>query len=544
MTRDVLRISNKLLKTLTTVWALIIINSMDQRFTPVAQYLRMSSDAQQLSLETQTVVIQEYAQSHGFQIVQSYSDPGKSGVMLKRREGLARLLHDVVSGNQSYKAILVYDVSRWGRFQDTDEAAHYEFVCRNAGIPIYYCAESFVNDGSPPNAIMKTLKRVMAGQYSRDLSLRVARAKRTVVERGFWPGGAAGYGLRRMLVDSEGRHKRLLEPGDTNSMVGGRVILVPGPAIEVATVRKLFRLTISGRSARSIAREFNRKQITCSGHPWRYWNIINILHNPKYMGCASCGRTAGALGAPRIKVQQSQWTIKAGAFEPIVDQATFEAARRATLNRTENLTNDELLDALRSLLSSKGRITNTFIDESRLVPSARAYRSRFGSITKACELIGYIRLGNADPAMLKGKAKNRRRIGRLRRELIQQIRRTFRGTVKVARSAPGRGRYILCFDDGIKIPLLLCRCVKTTIGKNRWVLATIPPEQGAISLICRCTTDNESILDFHLVPSNKTRHGIRLVRNDPWLRNGRRLLDLSKLHRLARSCSHPSCSLP
>src|SRR2546422_1660197 len=99
----------------------------------------MSTDAQQLSLKSQADVIQQYAGAHGFKVVKSYEDPGKSGLNLKYRKGLARLLHDVVRGDPTYRAVLVYDVSRWGRFQDTDEAAHYEFLCRNAGIPLFYC---------------------------------------------------------------------------------------------------------------------------------------------------------------------------------------------------------------------------------------------------------------------------------------------------------------------------------------------------------------------------------------------------------------------
>jgi hypothetical protein len=32
--------------------------------------------------------------------------------------------------------ILVLDVSRWGRFQDIDESAYYEFLCRRAGMQV------------------------------------------------------------------------------------------------------------------------------------------------------------------------------------------------------------------------------------------------------------------------------------------------------------------------------------------------------------------------------------------------------------------------
>ncbi len=65
---------------------------------PAAQYLRMSTEHQQYSLDNQSTAIQKYAESHGFKIVQTYSDAAKSGVALKARKGLRQLLHDVVSG--------------------------------------------------------------------------------------------------------------------------------------------------------------------------------------------------------------------------------------------------------------------------------------------------------------------------------------------------------------------------------------------------------------------------------------------------------------
>jgi DNA invertase Pin-like site-specific DNA recombinase len=79
---------------------------------PAAQYLRMSTESQKLSLAYQASAIQRYAQDHGFTIVKSYEDPGRSGLTLKRRVGLAQLLHDVVKGDQPFQAVLVYDVSR------------------------------------------------------------------------------------------------------------------------------------------------------------------------------------------------------------------------------------------------------------------------------------------------------------------------------------------------------------------------------------------------------------------------------------------------
>src|SRR6201993_3652520 len=154
-----------------------------------AEYLRMSTEHQKYSTENQSAAIREYAERYGFHIVRTYSDPAKSGLLLRCRLGLRELLKDVTEGKTEYRAILVYDVSRWGRFQDTDEAAHYEFLCKSSGVPIHYCAEIFVNDGSLPSSIMKALKRVMAGEYSRELGVKVIAGQKRLAQLGFKQGG-------------------------------------------------------------------------------------------------------------------------------------------------------------------------------------------------------------------------------------------------------------------------------------------------------------------------------------------------------------------
>ena len=111
---------------------------------PAAQYLRMSTERQQYSLQNQSAAIALYAETRGFHIVKTYSD-AKTGVTIRHRPGLKSMLQEVVSGLAPYRVILVYDVSRWGRFQDTDESAHYELICKQAGVPVHYCCEMFAN---------------------------------------------------------------------------------------------------------------------------------------------------------------------------------------------------------------------------------------------------------------------------------------------------------------------------------------------------------------------------------------------------------------
>lgn len=105
-----------------------------------ALYVRASTEHQNYSTSHQEAALREYAADRDFHVVAIYRDEGRSGLTLEGRTGLLNLLTDVQSGKAAYATVLVYDVSRWGRFQDVDESAHYEYACRRAGITVAYCA--------------------------------------------------------------------------------------------------------------------------------------------------------------------------------------------------------------------------------------------------------------------------------------------------------------------------------------------------------------------------------------------------------------------
>src|SRR5512132_3403876 len=72
------------------------------RLIPAAQYLRMSDEMQQYSVDNQKAAIREYAHAQGFVIVKTYCDFGKSGVVAKNRAALRELMNDVASGTAEY----------------------------------------------------------------------------------------------------------------------------------------------------------------------------------------------------------------------------------------------------------------------------------------------------------------------------------------------------------------------------------------------------------------------------------------------------------
>ena len=98
-----------------------------------AQYVRMSTEHQQYSPQNQADTITKYALTHNMDVVATYDDHGRSGLNLAGRDGLSQLLRDVEQGKTNFTDVLVYDVSRWGRFQDADESAYHEYVLKRAG---------------------------------------------------------------------------------------------------------------------------------------------------------------------------------------------------------------------------------------------------------------------------------------------------------------------------------------------------------------------------------------------------------------------------
>jgi DNA invertase Pin-like site-specific DNA recombinase len=492
-----------------------------------AQYLRMSTERQEYSLENQSQTIATYAEAQGFSVVQTYSDPAISGVQFRRRKGLRQLIQDVVERKAAYKVVLVLDVSRWGRFQDIDESAYYEFLCKSAGVRVHYCAETFSNDDDWPNMIMKTLKRVMAGEYSRELGVKVFAGQKRGALLGFRQGAVPGYGFRRMLVSADKSPKQLLSFGERKGLATDRVILVPGPAEEVKYVREIYQMFIQkGMYFTVIARELNRRNVRyIEGSEWNERAVKTILTHPKYTGCNVYGRYTQKLCTPAKQQPRSTWAVAPDAFEPIVDAGTFAKAQhiveqtRKTLPR--NKSDEELLDGLRQILYEKGRITAKLIKKSGITPSEGAYKCRFGTLGHAYELIGYRGFWNADGL------ETLRRIKLLRCELMHRI--VAQHPTHVSIDGPvGRQRARLRLRDGSFISVIASRPFRIYKGAVRWMLKPVKSECHLISLVARLNEESDAFKDIFVTPPVGKWTGFHISEFDPWLQHAIRLLDVNE----------------
>jgi DNA invertase Pin-like site-specific DNA recombinase len=363
-----------------------------------ALYVRMSTDHQKYSIDNQEEIITAYAALHNYTIARKYIDAGKSGLRIEGRDALRQLIDDIQNGSADFDRVLVFDVSRWGRFQDADESAYYEFICKRAGISVHYCAEQFENDGSLIATIVKGIKRAMAAEFSRELSFKVLQGQKRLSRLGFHRGAPPGYGLRRMLVDENRTPKQLLEFGQEKNLQTDRVILVAGPPDEVATVNDIFHLFVHGQTPVShIAKILNARGIrNARGNRWTTNNVFKVLKNESYIGNLLYNRTTQRLTSKRRPNPRNVWIRAEGVFEKVVDEALFKSAQHI-LAQTWKFTNNELLDHLTALLCVNGRLSLKIVSERQCGPSSATYFYHFGRLSNAFQAIGYVASRSSQP---------------------------------------------------------------------------------------------------------------------------------------------------
>ncbi len=456
-----------------------------------AQYVRMSTDHQCYSISHQVDAIGRYACEHGLEVVRTYADAGRSGLSIDGRRGLSSLLEDIVARSVDFGVVLVFDVSRWGRFQDADESACYEFICRCAGIRVEYCAEPFVNDGSPLTTVIKNLKRVMAGEYSRELSSRIWNAKRRVVSLGFFQGGIAPFGLRRMVVGPDGRGGEILEHGQHKYRQSDRVVLVHGPQAEVDAVKWVFE-QVAYHNARPspLARALNDKGLRCaSGSLWKADRVQEMLHNVKYIGRLVYNRTSMKLKGPVTLNPPEQWVVTENAIPAIIPTALFDRTQRVMSTWSTRISNETAIDKLSRLLRRRGYLSAQLIDKTRGMPGSHFYDHRFNGLVNAYKLVGFA--PKRDCGFMLGYRDRLHRIIKIREEIVQEM---------LSRQVTAElvTRTTLEINDRLRVAVMLGRC-RLEKGVPAWSVQVQLDRRLDWVLIARLEADDGAIRDYWLV---------------------------------------------
>ncbi|MCK1737070.1 recombinase family protein [Bradyrhizobium sp. 138] len=470
-----------------------------------AQYVRMSTDRQQYSIQNQAAVIAAYAHAHNFTLVRTYKDEGESGLLIKNRTGLLQLLEDVETNQTDFGHLLVYDVSRWGRFQDVDESAHYEFVCRRAGIKVAYCAEQFENDGSMLASIVKNIKRVMAAEYSRELSAKVYAGQCRFARLGYKPCGRAGYALVRELVDDKMQTRGVMKKGDRKYILTDHIRIRPGDPKEIAVVKWIFQRFLEVRSETVIAWELNQKGLVSStGAPWTRAAVGIVLRNESYIGNLIFNRKSQKLRQPAVRNPPEQWIRSEGCIEPIIDREAFFNVRKIIERRRVDLSEEEMLVRLRKTLLREGRLTPAIIDRTPGLPCSATCQTHFGNFRNLYRLLGYTPKRNYD------FLDSRPVWSELREKLVEQA--------AVAIKAAGGSISSGGWSDCLRVNGTACLSVRTarwTPGQKpshapHWSIEREACLPGGWIAAIRLSEHNKAVLDYVLLPTDgKVKRTIR-----------------------------------
>jgi hypothetical protein len=368
----------------------------------------------------------------------------------------------------------------------------------------------------------------MAGEYSRELSVKVFAGQSHLIRLGYRQGGPAGFGLRRLLVDENGEAKTELSRGEHKSITTDRVILVPGPKEEIEVVREVYRRFVNERATETeLAQLLNTRGIlTDLQRPWTRGTIHQLLINEKYVGNNVWARTSFKLKQARVRNTPEQWVRHDGAFKAIIDRDLFEAAQTIIGRRSERLSDEQMLALLKEILDSNGELSGLIIDECEDCPSSSSFRTRFGSLLRAYSLVGFT------PEHDYRYLEINRALRRLHPAIVGDV-------IEGIRAAGGEVSQdgetdLLTINFEFTASLVVVRCRATAAGSLRWQIRLDRALKPDITVAVRMDADNTQALDYYLLPRLDMREAVlRLCEFNGLSLDAYRFDNLDTLYRMA-----------
>jgi hypothetical protein len=420
----------------------------------------MSTEHQQYSTENQLDRIKEYAARRNMSLVRIFEDAGKSGLNVRGRDSLRKMIEEVEKGIADFKCILAYDVSRWGRFQDADESGYYEYICKRAGISrllrravrerrladLEHHQECQTFDGwrIQPGAFDQGFPRRLPTDPTR-LQARRCGGLRTPPD--------ADRSVRSTEASSPSASTKASRPTESCSL---------GPDEEVANVRWIYRAFLDEHLTEREIAERLRPQRPHRSQPAVDPRDGCISSSPTKNTSAttSIHRTSFKLKRKHVQNPPDMWIRVKAAFPAIVSTEDFLKVQEIILARAKRFTDEEMLERLRQILAQHGRISGLLIDECDDLPSSASFRHRFGSLVRAYQLIGYT--PDTDFSFIEVNRFLRQKHPEIVQEVISQL--TALG-VHVDRNPANE---LLVLDRELVVSLVLSRCLRTPGGASRW----------------------------------------------------------------------------
>ena len=302
-------------------------------------YLRCSTDLQDDSVEQQRKAIQQWAAENDFQVIDWYEDEGKSGTSFEKRPAFNRMMRRVESG-VNFHYILVYDESRWGRPNNPRENTYWKVHAERYGIRVRVINSGSKNENDIGSFVTEVVESAEASEYSKKLSRSTLRGAKANALNGFSSGGTAPYGYVRVAVDkAAGQMARPLKTGEWIRNNQEKVRWELGDPAEIAVVKRMFQLKVSGLGYVMIADTLNKEGIPCpkrgrwrnKDQKWCQGTIRTIITNLAYCGVRVYNKhpqshlRLGALKQRWIN-DEKEFAVLENAHPSIVSRELFQKA--------------------------------------------------------------------------------------------------------------------------------------------------------------------------------------------------------------------------
>jgi hypothetical protein len=221
--------------------------------------------------------------------------------------------------------------------------------------------------------------------------------------------------------------------------------------------------------------------------------VHQILTSAKYIGANVYNRRSFKLKKRRVVNPPEMWICRDQAFEAIIDPDVFRRAQEIIAGRHRYYSDEEMLELLRRLLAQKGSLSGILIDEADGMPSSSAYRSRFKTLLRAYQLIGYT------PQRDHSYIGINRRLRAYHRAQIEAIISELRAAGATVTADPATD--LLTINEEFTASLVLARCREVSAGNCRWLLRLETSLAPDITVVARLEPGNQAILDYYLLPS-------------------------------------------
>ena len=307
-------------------------------------YVRCSTEMQEDSPDQQKREILKFSEAQGYEIKEWFVDFGVSGTTFDQRSEFLRLLRQV-ENKPSFKCVICYDESRWGRAIDAEENTYWRVYFRRHGVDVVLVKTS-IDPRHEFAPMLKAFEGVQASQFSKKLSELTLRGS---MSNGIYSsGGFAPYGYARKAINLKTTSERILQDGEWSTSGQEKVVWVIGDEHEIEIVRFIFDERMKGHGYTYLAILLNQKGIPCprrgrwrnKDQKWSAITIKGIIENPAYYGARAYNRNsfskirADAEGLeskrhakhPHWKHSPEKWVIVENAHASIVTREVWDKA--------------------------------------------------------------------------------------------------------------------------------------------------------------------------------------------------------------------------